>query len=79
MPNALYTRVIDILVTAGSVPEDQAVLNLGRLLKMNNSDEDTFTADQCAAFKKNLEGIVILRGDKSTIAEFRTLLDSITK
>ena len=79
MPNALYTRLIDILVNSGSVPEEQAKLNLGRLLKLNNSNEDSLTVAQCAAIIKNLEGIVILRGDKTRIGEARPLLNAITK
>ena len=78
MPNAIYTRVIDVLVKTGGVPENQAILNLGRLLRMNNSDENSLTAAQCASFKKNLEGIVILRGDKSKLAEARPLFDALT-
>ena len=78
MPNALYTRVIDILVKTGGVSEDQAILNLGRLLRMNNSDENSFTAAQCISFKKNLECIIILRGDKSKLAEARPLLGALT-
>ena len=78
MPNALYTRVIDVLVETGGVPENQAILNFGRLLRINNIDENSLTAAQCASFKKNLEGIVILRGDKNKLAEARPLFDALT-
>lgn len=77
MANALYNQMIDILVNSGDVPEDQAKLNVNRLLKMKKIDEDSISTTQCASVLKNLEGIVILRGNKNKLSDVKPLLAAI--
>jgi electron transfer flavoprotein alpha/beta subunit len=79
MANVLYTQMINVLVKSAGVPEDQAVLNVGRLLKMNNIDENSVESAHCAKFYANLEGIVLLRGDKSKLNAVKPLLAALTK
>lgn len=76
MPNALYSQIIK-LIEDGSVPPDDAVSNLERLLRLNQIDANHFAPDHIKQLRANLEGIIILRGDKTKLGAFKESITAI--
>ena len=70
-----YDGVIQLL-TSASVPRETAQSTLDFLLKMRDLPPGKLPSGILPEIRKNLEGTVVLRGDKSALASVRATLDA---
>jgi len=76
MASQAYSQVLKILTDAG-VPADSAADSLARALLLKGSTPDLCDGAAARSIRKNIEGAILIRGDKSKVEAVAKKLEAI--
>ena len=76
MANATYKKIIEMLVSA-SVPEEKAAASLDRALTLKGLEADSIMPKDVSIIRKNIEGAVVVNGNKDKLTDVKTALDAM--
>jgi hypothetical protein len=76
MASVAFNQVLKILTDSG-VPLDAATESLNRSLTLKGLTPDGFDGVAARSIRKNLEGAILIRGDKTKVDAVAKKLDAI--
>jgi hypothetical protein len=76
MASLAFTQVLKILTDSG-VPLDAATESLNRSLTLKGFTADAFDGVAARSIRKNLEGAILIRGDKTKVDAVAKKLEAI--